>query len=73
MVLNNEQARSLYAKLGFLEYGVEKNALKQAGRYYDEVLMAKDASGSRGPFPEDDFLQCRRLPERRPGLDSRCT
>ena len=45
MVLNNEQARSLYAKLGFLEYGVEKNALKQAGRYYDEVLMAKDLSG----------------------------
>jgi hypothetical protein len=31
-----------YARLGFLEYGVEKNALKQAGRYYDEVLMAKD-------------------------------
>jgi|SRR5271156_1939043 ribosomal protein S18 acetylase RimI-like enzyme len=45
VVLNNEQARSLYAKLGFLEYGVEKNALKQAGRYYDEVLMAKDLSG----------------------------
>jgi hypothetical protein len=24
---------------------VEKNALKQDGRYYDEVLMAKDLSG----------------------------
>jgi ribosomal protein S18 acetylase RimI-like enzyme len=45
VVLNNEQARRLYAKLGFLEYGMEKNALKQAGRYYDEVLMARDLSG----------------------------
>jgi ribosomal protein S18 acetylase RimI-like enzyme len=42
VVRDNEQARRLYARLGFLEYGVEKNALKQAGRYYDEVLMAKD-------------------------------
>ena len=45
VVRDNEQARSLYARLGFLEYGVEKNALKQDGRYYDEVLMAKDLSG----------------------------
>jgi ribosomal protein S18 acetylase RimI-like enzyme len=44
VVRDNEQARSLYARLGFLEYGVEKNALKQDGRYYDEVLMAKDLS-----------------------------
>ena len=43
--LDNERARSLYARLGFLEYGVEKNALKQAGRYYDEVLMAKNLLG----------------------------
>jgi ribosomal protein S18 acetylase RimI-like enzyme len=42
VVRDNEQARNLYARLGFLEYGVEKNALKQDGRYYDEVLMAKD-------------------------------
>src|SRR5882757_5991641 len=34
VVRDNEQARSLYARLGFLEYGVEKNALKQDGRYY---------------------------------------
>jgi ribosomal protein S18 acetylase RimI-like enzyme len=45
VVRDNEQARSLYARLGFLEYGVEKNALKQNGRYHDEVLMAKDLSG----------------------------
>jgi ribosomal protein S18 acetylase RimI-like enzyme len=42
VVRDNEQARRLYASLGFHEYGVEKNALKQDGRYYDEVLMAKD-------------------------------
>jgi ribosomal protein S18 acetylase RimI-like enzyme len=42
VVRDNEQARRLYANLGFLDYGLEKNALKQGGRYYDEVLMAKD-------------------------------
>lgn len=42
VVRENEQARRLYASLGFLEYGIEKNGLKQDGRYYDEVLMAKD-------------------------------
>jgi hypothetical protein len=31
--------------LGFLEYGLAKNALKQDGRYYDDVLMAKDLLG----------------------------
>jgi ribosomal protein S18 acetylase RimI-like enzyme len=41
VVSDNEQERSLYARMGFLEYGMEKNALKQDGRYYDEVLMAK--------------------------------
>jgi RimJ/RimL family protein N-acetyltransferase len=44
VVRDNGPARSLYARLGFLEYGVEKNALKQDGRYYDEVLMAKALS-----------------------------
>jgi len=45
VVRDNEQARRLYTRLGFLEYGVEKNGLKQDGRYYDQVLMAKDLSG----------------------------
>ena len=31
-----------YARLGFVEYGIEKNSLKYDGRYYDEILMAMD-------------------------------
>jgi RimJ/RimL family protein N-acetyltransferase len=42
VVSENEAARQLYASLGFVEYGIERKALKQNGRYYDEVLMAKD-------------------------------
>jgi len=42
VVSDNEPARRLYAGLGFVEYGVEKNSLKQNGRYYDEILMARD-------------------------------
>jgi RimJ/RimL family protein N-acetyltransferase len=44
VVADNEQARRLYASVGFLEYGIERNSLKQDGRYYDEILMAKDLS-----------------------------
>ena len=42
MVSDNEPARRLYERLGFVEYGVEKSSLKQDGRYYDEILMALD-------------------------------
>jgi RimJ/RimL family protein N-acetyltransferase len=42
VVSDNEAARRLYQRLGFVEYGIEKKALKQDGRYYDEVLMAKE-------------------------------
>lgn len=42
VVRDNEQARRLYERLGFLEYGLELRALRQDGRYYDDVLMAKD-------------------------------
>jgi ribosomal protein S18 acetylase RimI-like enzyme len=40
VVADNAPARLLYAGLGFVEYGFEQDALKQNGRYYDEVLMA---------------------------------
>jgi len=41
VVSEHEGARRLYSTLGFVEYGLEKRALKQNGRYYDEVLMIK--------------------------------
>lgn len=44
VVSDNEPARRLYARLGFVEYGIEKKSLKQGGRYTDEVLMVKDFS-----------------------------
>jgi RimJ/RimL family protein N-acetyltransferase len=47
VVSDNEPARRLYARLGFLEYGIEKKALKQDGRYFDELLMAKDLKPDR--------------------------
>jgi ribosomal protein S18 acetylase RimI-like enzyme len=42
VVEENEIARRLYSGLGFVQYGMEIHALKQGGRYYDEILMAKD-------------------------------
>jgi ribosomal protein S18 acetylase RimI-like enzyme len=54
VVSDNEPARRLYARLGFVEYGLEKGSLKQGGTYYDEILMAldlkeriSDAAGAR--------------------------
>jgi RimJ/RimL family protein N-acetyltransferase len=41
VVSENEAAQRLYSALGFVAYGVEKRALKQDGKYYDEVLMVK--------------------------------
>lgn len=40
VVTHNQAAKSLYASLGFERYGVEKEALKQNGEYWDEELMA---------------------------------
>ena len=40
VVMGNEPARRLYTRLGFVEYGIERNFLKHGGRYYDEILMA---------------------------------
>jgi ribosomal protein S18 acetylase RimI-like enzyme len=41
----NAAARRLYASAGFVDYGIEINALKQNGVYYNEVLMAKSLAG----------------------------
>ena len=48
VVSSNQPARQLYRKLGFVEYGIEKNALKAGGCYWDDVLMAKPLT-PRGP------------------------
>ena len=45
VVEGNEPALRLYQEAGFVEYGVEKHALKIDGRYYDDILMAKDLAG----------------------------
>ena len=36
---NNEKARNLYKKIGFVEYGLLPNGLSRNGEYSDEVLM----------------------------------
>jgi RimJ/RimL family protein N-acetyltransferase len=41
VVNDNKAACRLYGAMGFVEYGYEKRALKQDGRYYDEILMVK--------------------------------
>jgi len=41
VVSENVAAHRLYGAMGFVEYGYEKRALKQDGRYYDEFLMVK--------------------------------
>lgn len=41
VITDNEAARRLYAKAGFIEYGHRINALKHGGRYYDDILMVK--------------------------------
>ncbi|OCA82155.1 GNAT family N-acetyltransferase [Pseudobacillus wudalianchiensis] len=39
VVSNNDSAKKLYKSLGFKVYGIERNALKFNGKYFDEVLM----------------------------------
>jgi ribosomal protein S18 acetylase RimI-like enzyme len=53
VVSENDAARRLYARLGFVEYGIERKALKQGGRYFDEVLMAKDLTGDATDLKAD--------------------
>ncbi|CAM4049127.1 N-acetyltransferase [Cohnella lubricantis] len=48
VVSDNEAAKGLYHSLGFESYGVESNALKFNGCYYDEDLMALRLSISGG-------------------------
>lgn len=45
VVKGNEPACELYRRAGFVEYALERHALKIDGRYYDDILMAKDLLG----------------------------
>jgi len=36
---SNEAARMLYLRAGFVSFGIEKNALKFEGRYFDKEYM----------------------------------
>jgi ribosomal protein S18 acetylase RimI-like enzyme len=46
VVAANDAALRFYEARGFERYGVERRALKVAGRYHDEVLMALRLAGS---------------------------
>ncbi|WJR77485.1 GNAT family N-acetyltransferase [Bradyrhizobium sp. NP1] len=41
VVSGNDDALRLYRNAGFVEYGREMRALRQDGRYLDEILMAR--------------------------------
>ncbi|NQX58400.1 GNAT family N-acetyltransferase [Paenibacillus qinlingensis] len=41
VISHNDAAKKLYNSLGFKVYGVEHNALKYNGQYYDEDLMVR--------------------------------
>ena len=36
---NNERARHLYRRMGFVEFGTFPNGLKRNGQYVDEIYM----------------------------------
>jgi ribosomal protein S18 acetylase RimI-like enzyme len=44
VVTTNATARRLYARQGFVDYGVEAKALRVGGAFYDEALIALDFS-----------------------------
>lgn len=48
VVLSNAAAVRLYEAAGFETYGVERRALRVAGRYHDEALMALRFDGVGG-------------------------
>jgi hypothetical protein len=49
VVTENEAARRLYVKAGFIEYGHQINALKHGGRYYDDILMVRFLGQKKQP------------------------
>lgn len=69
VVMGNEHARRLYARLGFVEYGIEKNSLKHHGRYYDEILMAKELASDHEAVEAGFLIDPAAAPRRGVGED----
>ena len=46
VVAGNDAAHRLYLDAGFVEYGADRKALKQDGRYDDEILMVLDLAAA---------------------------
>lgn len=53
VVASNTAAYRLYSAAGFKKYGLERRALKFAGEYYDEVLMALPLNSRAELTPPD--------------------
>ena len=53
VIADNMPARRLYASLGFVEYGIERNATKYQGQYHDDVLMALPLVGDSAVEAEE--------------------
>lgn len=48
---DNAPARKLYHRLGFVPYGLEKDAVCIDGRYFDDELLALDLRDGTVPSP----------------------
>jgi len=42
VVMGNDSAFKLYEKLGFVQYGLQKNYIKYNGKYFDQIFMRLD-------------------------------
>jgi len=69
VVMGNEHARRLYARLGFVEYGIEKNSLKHRGKYHDEILMAKELASDHEAVEAGFLIDPAAAPRRGVGED----
>jgi RimJ/RimL family protein N-acetyltransferase len=47
VTMTNQRARQVYARLGFVPYGVERQALLIDGTFYDDELLALDLRKDR--------------------------
>jgi RimJ/RimL family protein N-acetyltransferase len=55
---SNARAKALYERAGFRSFGVEPNAVKVAGRYYDKCYMMLVTSEAAAHSPEEAARRC---------------